>query len=744
MQTQRLRSARKLVLIASLCALSSAGAAALLPAPAAPVHAWAFINQIEPLENGDFLVGGSFSRVAGLPRRGLVRLDADGAVDAGFDLSTDGSVDGIARGPDGWSYVFGRFATIGGVAKPGIARLDAATGQLDAGWSAQLPPDTFTSSGVTAMAFDEVGGAYLAYSAQTSAVSRITLATGALDPGFSAPATGFVQTLALSEDGASLLVGGWSSLRSNTQPQVFVLMKANAATGEIDTNWQPIGTQSNQVERILLDGDSLIVAGQFTSIGGLASQNLARVSIATGQADPAWTFSINGPITLLSRTASGSLILGGTFTSIDAQSRPGGIAILDSKGALDPFAVSMPRGPARIDDAEELPGGDLLVPRFGEGNTLGGLVRIDRSTGGEVVLPGIGEFLEPAFRPRLIADGDGHLLTGRIFAVGAQRGFGVFRLDQDFEVDTGFQSDWLADSFDFISLSAVAASAESLFWVGIGSPGRTAQKIDRATGAHQANWAPFASLALPPSSLSAVAYDPSGDHVYLAGGFNFPVPGTPGIRSLARFSPDGSGDLDLDWNPNVTSNISHLAVHDGFLYVGGIFSTLAGVDVPRLARVSLDASAAVDATWRPAPPFVQTLLIDAANGVIYTSAGERYSLADGTRDDWNPLPAGDLTEQIALDASGRVYAVGTFPVGCNNGIKKAISIVPGTERIDSAWAPDFDSIGAALGVTVASDRIVLAGSFQEVNGEERLGLAGLAPSPTIFSDGMGDAGGCLR
>ena len=81
--------------------------------------------------DGKLLVGGQFTLVNGsLPRNGLVRLEANGSVDAGFDVGSGprfaeyaGFVNNLLALPDGKVLVGGVFTHFNGVQRQHLARL---------------------------------------------------------------------------------------------------------------------------------------------------------------------------------------------------------------------------------------------------------------------------------------------------------------------------------------------------------------------------------------------------------------------------------------------------------------------------------------------------------------------------------------------------------------------------------------------------------------------------------------------
>jgi uncharacterized delta-60 repeat protein len=118
-------------------------------------------------KDGKILIGGKFAAVNGAASPRVARLNADGSVDASFKPGSgpDDLVQSIAVQPDGKILLGGGFVTVNGVARHGVARLNA-DGSLDtrfnngAGasgyvWSVAVQPD---GKVLVAGAFDSYGG----------------------------------------------------------------------------------------------------------------------------------------------------------------------------------------------------------------------------------------------------------------------------------------------------------------------------------------------------------------------------------------------------------------------------------------------------------------------------------------------------------------------------------------------------------------------------------------------------------
>ena len=80
--------------------------------------------------NGKILIGGRFTMVGGESHGNFARLNADGSLDTSFDPNVFGSVASIATQADGKAVVGGYIQATGGVVRKAIARLNT-NGTLD-------------------------------------------------------------------------------------------------------------------------------------------------------------------------------------------------------------------------------------------------------------------------------------------------------------------------------------------------------------------------------------------------------------------------------------------------------------------------------------------------------------------------------------------------------------------------------------------------------------------------------------
>jgi uncharacterized delta-60 repeat protein len=274
---------------------------------------------IAQLPDGKVMLGGAFTHVNGVARRGIARLNADGSVDPSFasmGLVAGDSVSCFALQPDGALLVGGTFLNFGGLYCISLARLtstgaidstftsqfyglvrsiavqtdnkilvsgsfiDAASGQGVARRNSDGSPDvTFTSiltgtppfsADVSCMAVDSTGKILLSGPYTAGAVTGLNrfTALGALDATFTNKVTD-ARSLAIQTDG-NIIVGSSTSGSLTSLERLFRL----TTLGVDDTSFG--ANARNAVLGILLQDDGkLLVAGSYTLAG--SPRNLARV-----------------------------------------------------------------------------------------------------------------------------------------------------------------------------------------------------------------------------------------------------------------------------------------------------------------------------------------------------------------------------------------------------------------------------------------------------------------------------------
>ncbi|MDO7873161.1 T9SS type A sorting domain-containing protein [Hymenobacter sp. ASUV-10] len=342
-----------------------------------------YVQTVVAQADGKVLVGGSFTTYQGTAASRFIRLNADGSRDTGFNVGSgfNNLVQTVAVQADGKVLVGGNFTQYDGVAAGRLIRLNA-DGSRDTGFNI----GTGFSSDVYAVALQAdgkvlVGGLYSNFN-NTSGLNRLVRlnADGSRDTGFSI-GTGFngsVAAIAVQADGKVLVGGQFTQYKGGTQNR---LMRLNA-DGSRDAGFTLAGTGfGNTILTLAVQADGKVLAGgQFTSYSGTAANSLVRLN-ADGSRDAGFTVGtgFNDIVQHLALQADGKVLAVGNFSGYQGVAA-GRMARLNTDGSRDTGFTTIGTGfsstvyaVAVQADGKLLVGGDFA--RYG-GALVGGLTRL--------------------------------------------------------------------------------------------------------------------------------------------------------------------------------------------------------------------------------------------------------------------------------------------------------------------------------------------------------------------------------
>ncbi len=145
----------------------------------------------------------------------------------------------------------------------------------------------------------------------------------------------------IAQVGNQMILGGSFTTARNDDSQTQVtrnrLLAFDADTGQISTTFRP--DPDGAVSAVIPAGDgvSVYVAGSFSSIGGVARTNVARVRVSDGAVITAFDAgSVTGRVKDL-RLAGGRLWLAGMFTHVEGRAQKGLATVNPTTGAFDPY-----------------------------------------------------------------------------------------------------------------------------------------------------------------------------------------------------------------------------------------------------------------------------------------------------------------------------------------------------------------------------------------------------------------------
>ncbi len=255
---------------------------------------------------------------------------------------------------------------------------------------------------------------------------------GDLDTDFDPGANGEAYGLALQPDAKIIMAGNFTSVGGMARSYVVRLN----ADGTLDPGFS--ANPNSQVHSALVQPDgNIILRGFFTSVDGAARNGVARVR-PNGTLDPDFNPNANGWVQSVVLQADGKVLLGGSFTSLGGVTR-NRIARVNPSGTLDPGFANAVVDNEVIGIAVQTDGKIVLAGRFSSVSsslspyiarlTPVGLTDVDFS-------PNVNA---PVLCVAIQADGK--LLIGGFFdRVDGVRRYAIARLNSDGSLDPSFSA----------------------------------------------------------------------------------------------------------------------------------------------------------------------------------------------------------------------------------------------------------------------------------------------------------------
>lgn len=247
--------------------------------------------------DGKVVLGGAFSNVAELPRRGVALLLTNGVPDAGFvpQLPADLTVTAVAASWSGHSLVGG---AVGKEfqARGYVARLDSAGTAVGEAFSGAGLGAAVTSLAVQSDDRVVVGGHFEWQAGPAHVYTHLVRLRTGLEPDHSFPTnlglSGSVGCLAVDGENRIVLGGTFTSVQGQRRTGVARLL----ASGDLDLGFDAgeIGylTGPGSVHRLALAPDgSCYVLGTFDRVGGHPALGIVRLN-GNGTVDAGFAFSL--------------------------------------------------------------------------------------------------------------------------------------------------------------------------------------------------------------------------------------------------------------------------------------------------------------------------------------------------------------------------------------------------------------------------------------------------------------------
>jgi uncharacterized delta-60 repeat protein len=587
--------------------------------------------------DGKIIIGGEFATVPGLARNNIARLNADGTGDPSFNPGSgaDGLVRSIALQPDGKIVVGGWFTNFDGASHNRIVRLNA-DGSLDSGFNVGSGPDGL----IFAVALQTDGKVLIGgYFTNVNGLSRSYIARlnadGSVDTGFNPGADYYVYAIVVQPDG-KILVGGWFTTLSGVSIHGIARLNED---GSLDMSFNPGTAAYYGISALALQSDGRVL---------IAAGDIRRLN-ADGSVDASFNAHPSDEVSSIAVQSDGKILIGGQFYAINAIIHSY-FARLQPDGSLDesfnPPLQLYPPGVASI--AVEPQGTILVSAGFYAVNGLGprNLVRLNPDGSVNSTL-NTGRGINAGISTGVVQADGRIVIGGGCGDVNNERRQAIARLESDGSLDKTF------DAGPILNTAFYSISNPVVTFIALQSDGK----------------------------------------IIMGGAFT----NINGIsrNNVARLNPDGT--VDSSFNPGTGTDGSVYRVvlqHDGKVLISGAFVRVDGVPRESFARLNGDGS--LDTGFNPHVDVVEDVAVQPDGkivvvGFVFTNGQfVDYFVTrinpDGTIDpSFNRGRADNEVTSVALQSGGKIIVRGPFTT--INGVNRQ-----GMARLnrDGSVDPGFD------------------------------------------------------
>jgi uncharacterized delta-60 repeat protein len=304
-----------------------------------------WVNSLLYEPNGQVLAVGFFQMMGGQSRTNIARLNSDGALVTAFhpNIAFGGifpEVRCVTLQTNGQVIIGGFFSSVEGQTRVHVARLNT-DGSLDSNFNLGEPggPSIVDGQAGVRSIVQQVDGNFLISGNFSNLLGRTALVRitpgGGLDSTFNAHATGAINSTTAQADGKILVGGYFTSIGGGAATNIARLYP----DGSLDTNFVAGGVRTEKVFCLVLQpDDKVLVGGQFYSLNGQPRTNIARLN-PDGSLDTTFVCNLtemNPPngIGTVALQADGKILIGGGVKTVDGILTPG-MARLLTNGTLE-------------------------------------------------------------------------------------------------------------------------------------------------------------------------------------------------------------------------------------------------------------------------------------------------------------------------------------------------------------------------------------------------------------------------
>lgn len=274
---------------------------------------YADLNAVAADSNYVYL-GGNFDQVAGKARSNAAVVAASNAAVQNWNTGPNTIVRAIAVNGNN-IFVGGDFTFCKGAARSYIAKIDSATGLVNASWNPGANNYIYAITGNGSNIY--VGGSFTQLAGVTrTALGAVSTSTGtatSFDPVIqSSGSTGNVYTLAFDTANVLYVGGSFNTAKGSTRNELAALSISGAGSLK---SWNP--NANNAVYALAVAGTKIYVGGAFTTLNGSTTRNYFACVNNTNGTVTSFNPNMNSYVHTLSVSNNNTLYVGGQFTTVN-------------------------------------------------------------------------------------------------------------------------------------------------------------------------------------------------------------------------------------------------------------------------------------------------------------------------------------------------------------------------------------------------------------------------------------------
>ncbi len=300
-----------------------------------------FVYSIKLQNDGKIIIGGTFNSINGVTKNKIARLNADGTIDATFNIGTGfndtASINAILVKSDGKIIVGGDYSSYNGLGQNRLIILNPdgtkdITFSIGSGFSGNVNALEIQSDGKII-----VGGIFSQYMGITeNSIIRLNL-DGTKDTTFNIGTDLSLQiNKILIQSNGKILIGGYWSSNTNSNNYGGILRLNSDGTKDTSFNIGGNGLASTVNDMRVDSVGKIIVVGEFEYYNNISTPKFLSRLNTDGSIDNTFNIgtSFDNATTTISILNDGKILVGGFFTIFNGYKQIGLIK-LNNNGSVD-------------------------------------------------------------------------------------------------------------------------------------------------------------------------------------------------------------------------------------------------------------------------------------------------------------------------------------------------------------------------------------------------------------------------